>query len=783
MTTIYKPLQITPSLLTQYEPNGNMGVLSQFVFYRTYSRWLENLNRREYWTETSKRAAEYNINLGVSHLEKYNLNSDTLQHIHQKDLDLLYSNMVELKQLTSGRTLWIGGTDVSYDHPMANFNCSAMILDSWEKLTELFYLGMIGAGIGVRILRDDVAKMSPLKYISWILKHKPYNPHPENKRVKGTHVKMCGAEAVLTVGDSKEGWVDALGLLLRLMRGDLGPFGALSVDYNNIRPAGSRIKRFGGRAGGPDPLRQMLNKCHHIFSDQSTPLYDTYPKLCGGRPKPIHILDLINAIAYNIHSGGMRTIAIMALLDQEDEDTINAKANIVNNPMLMHRHMSNNSIFYIDAPSAARIAEHMKMLRFVGEPGFVNAKKAKARYKKFAAVNPCAETLLADRGLCNLMTINVMAFVKDGWLDNEGLIDAMGVAVRSGVRMTLPKLELPEWDKVQQKERLLGVSLTGWQDMVGAVNMSVEHQKLILRMLRDYAHVVAQNYCDALHINKPQLITTLKPEGTSSQLMGGVSNGLHMPHASSYIRRIRLNRHDPLAKTVFDLGWRIHAEYNVNRIQQMGHLFGDINVRDIKHYTYERGHLSVRVAVDTIADIGHTTEYLKARLCGMFGCADNMVSVWATIGGDIVATVATSQFEHVFGNIDKIVIDFPIVATAKKTLQNTSAIEQLEIYKLFLDCYTDHNPSNTVAVRGDEWNGVVDWMQTNWDDIVAVSFIDMDSTVYPLMPFEAVSEIDAQALADSMANFNPELLMQYDRGEDISLSSIDECQTGVCPIK
>ena len=146
-------------------------------------------------------------------------------------------------------------------------------------------------------------------------------------------------------------------------------------------------------------------------------------------------------------------------------------------------------------------------------------------------MNPCGEILLDSKGLCNLTTINVFAFVKeDNTLDLAGLLEAQRLSARAGYRMTLVELELPKWDMVQHRDKLIGCSLTGWQDMVNALSMTVEEQGELLKKLRDESHKAANDYAKELGQNPPLLITTVKPEGTLSQLPT-VSSGVHYSHA------------------------------------------------------------------------------------------------------------------------------------------------------------------------------------------------------------------------------------------------------------
>jgi len=199
-------------------------------------------------------------------------------------------------------------------------------------------------------------------------------------------------------------------------------------------------------------------------------------------------------------------------------------------------------------------------MRYSGEPGWVNQEAGAKRRPNFNGVNPCGEILLDNHGLCNLTTVNVMAFVQpDGTLDRAGLLEAQRLSARAGYRMTCRELEIHEWNAVQQRDKLLGCSLTGWQDMVNATGMEREEEAELLAELRKTAHEAARKYADALGMAEPLLVTTVKPEGTLS-LLPTVSSGVHYSHAPYYVRRVRISAEDPLCKVCEELGYPVFPE-------------------------------------------------------------------------------------------------------------------------------------------------------------------------------------------------------------------------------
>jgi len=245
---------------------------------------------------------------------------------------------------------------------------------------------------------------------------------------------------------------------------------------------------------------------------------------------------------------------------------------------LNHRRMSNNSIAFVEKPKKDLMDLVFKMMRMEGEPGFVNLEEASRRVAKSLGIenpsdeyikelaeelglNPCVEVILFSKNVCNLTTVNVKAFVnKNKTLDLDGLLEAQRYSARIGMRMTLAELELKEWNEIQQRDRLLGVSLTGWKDAIALLGYSQKEEDDLKKTLSEVARKEADSYAKKLRVNPPMFVTAVKPEGTLSQVAGGVSSGLHWSHSPYYNRRVRINANDPLAMVAKELGWEIHAE-------------------------------------------------------------------------------------------------------------------------------------------------------------------------------------------------------------------------------
>lgn len=666
---------------------SHMENLAKLVYYRTYSRWLPEEGRRETWKETCARAVEYNCSL-----------APTSTYEAQR----LFDNMFNLKQFISGRSLWIGGSEASKKTKLANFNCSFVVIDSIKSLCDLFYLLMVGTGVGVRILPSDVKELPCFRQN--VILHHQYNKHStKQKGRENTYVETDGDMRIIHIGDSKEGWVDALKAYL-LCLVELDAPSHIMLDYTEIRVKGATLSNFGGTASGYESIMDMFTKIHRVIQEG---LFSSKP--VNGKLRPIHCLDICNLIGQNVVVGGVRRTAEIAIIDPHDEECVHAKDNI--QPGMEHRYMSNNSIFQEERPSREKIHELFNSIRTSGEPGIINVAEAKRRRADFAGLNPCAEIILPPNAVCNLTTVNMVAFADEqGDVDWDSLEEAFVLSARAGYRMTCVDLELEGWNVAHHRDRLTGCSMTGWQDFIAKMSnntfVRAGGKAGILKWLRNVIHEAGEDIASELKTPVPLLMTALKPEGSLSLVANGVSPGVHWQHSPYFIRRIRVNAHDPLALTAKELGWQIHPE----------------------------------------------------------------------VGQDM--ETATT-----------LVIDFPVHSPSEVTKADIPAVEQLKEYILFQKFYTDMNTSNTITVKPDEWEEVEDFVYNHWDDMLGVTFLELNSTYYPLMPYEECTKEEYEELKSKMKPFDPDLLNAMElssrnMGKEFEiLDDRAECSQGVCPIR
>lgn len=757
----------------QVEENPKpLNELGEFVYMRTYSRWLDGMGRRERWHETVKRSIEYNMSLEYKHVRDQGLQPD--MNRMKSEAKKLFDNIYNARQMPSGRTLWLGNGNqkINEDFVLGNFNCAFLNIEEWSDLGELFYLLMVGTGVGFKSTKKMAKNMPKIRTNVEFL-HDEYKPVKPEERLEKTKVTNLGNGFVkVYIGDSKEGWVQSLDEVFKILTSsEFDDVHSIKLSYNSIRPKGERLKTFGGTASGPEPLQEMFEGIKNVLTNKIDTTLDPIETddKGYGHVRPIHILDIGNLIGNNVVVGGVRRTAEIFLFDSDDYESMFAKYGIngiwteeqlaqhnkvgkmleglgikpvwfddldigKSREGINHRRMSNNSIAFTRKPDSDFMDLVFEMMQLEGEPGFVNLEEASRRIADSLGVenpsqeylddimdqiglNPCVEIILFSKNVCNLTTVNITAFVKeDNTLDLDGLLEAQRLSARIGLRMTLATLELPEWNEVQQRDRLLGTSLTGWKDAIDQLGYTEEQEDELRILMREASRDEADKYAKNLRVNAPMFTTAVKPEGTLSQVMGGVSSGLHWSHSPYYKRRIRINSNDPLALVARDLGWEIHAEVGTN------------------------GFLSEE---DLIKE-----EQLKES------------NTW--------------------------VITFPVESGAKRTKDDITIDEQFDNYFGFQENYTDMNTSNTISVKDGDWKQAQKRVEDGWDNFVGVSFLAHDGGTYTLAPYEAYSKEEYEEAKKKMTPFEPDLLYVYEQSEtSMELDGMEDpdCVGGVCPIR
>jgi len=667
--------------------------MSEFVYLRTYSRWLEDKKRRETWLETCERVVSYSFALysgPKSHEELV------------PEAEKMFDDVFNLRYLPAGRTLWVGGTEIIEHVSEANFNCSFTAIEKIGDIKDLFYLLMVGTGVGFSVEKKYITKLPKFnnKIKLTILDY-------QEKEVKSekTSVVVSDGIARIYIGDSREGWTDGLEEFLLLMTQDISE---IVISLDNVRPKGSRLKRFGGKASGPEPYGQMISKLHEIIT------------ATDGTLKPVDVLDVCNIVAENVVAGGVRRSAELAMVDADEEEAIYAKKDYWLTGKY-HRGMSNNSIAFWKKPTKEYLGTLIESIKESYEPGFINAEAANRRRAWFSGFNPCVEVILANKGFCNLSTVFAPAFVNEkNELDLYGLERAVRGSTRHCLRITNANISLKEWDKVQKRDRLLGVNLTGVEDTFDRCGIVGAKRGYIFNLLKSAANDEAVRYAKEMRVPTPLLVTTIQPGGTLSQLnaSGPCSPGFHKSFAPFIKRTVRISSHDALAKTVLKQGYKVYP--------------------------------------DPMSGIS-SAEFDAMTPDNQKKCL-NTVPTWVVV--------------------------FGIDTGAKMKAADEGAISQLERYKQYLHDYADHNVSSTIQVGDEEWGDVINWIHSNWDDYIGVSFQNKSNDKYDLPPYEAVTEEEYLEIMKNCPAIDHDLLNRIENGHSSADDDLgDGCQTGACPVR
>ena len=396
------------------------------------------------------------------------------------------------------------------------YNCSFLELDSPIAMAELLYVLMNGTGVGYSVERRVVDKWTPV---------------PEDI--------SRDESVIITVKDSKAGWADAVKALLSSLMGGVHP----TWDVSKVRPAGARLKTFGGRASGPGPLEDCMRFiCNTIYNAR------------GRRLRPIEVHDMACVIANSVIVGGVRRSAMISLSDLDDHEMARAKSG---NWWEKHsyRALANNSAVYTEKPEMdVFMEEWLSIYRsYSGERGLFNRQAAQLCSAEIGrdpdhhfGTNPCGEITLRPMEFCNLSEVVVRPDMDAKELNRRVEIAAIIGTVQSKCTH-FPYLR-KAWQRNSQEERLLGVSLTGIQD-----NRSLSFDEDAIHEARKVAQAANKMWADKLGIEESKAVTTVKPSGTVSCLVDSAS-GIHHRYAPYYIRRVRCDKKDPLYQLMVDAG-------------------------------------------------------------------------------------------------------------------------------------------------------------------------------------------------------------------------------------
>jgi len=612
-----------------------------FIHVSRYSRWLDDKNRRETWVETVDRYMDFMKGYLV---KNFDYNEDDIKFAQVRDAVLNH------KVMPSMRALMTAGSALERDS-IAAYNCSFIAVDSLRAFDEAMYVLMNGTGVGFSVEQKYVNNLPVIAE------------------------ELYPTDTTIVVADSKLGWAKAFKELISLLVTGQIP----KWDMTEVRPAGARLKTFGGRASGPEPLNDLFKFTVEQFINAK-----------GRRLKSIEAHDLMCKVGEVVVVGGVRRSALISLSNLDDFEMAKAKSGQWWETE-GQRALANNSAVYNSKPNTAQFLREWRNLyeSKSGERGIYNMDSVRKHIDKFGrrdsskvmGTNPCGEILLRPNQFCNLTEV-----VIDANDTKETLAEKIRIASILGTwqsTLTNFKYIRKSWKDNCEEERLLGVSLTG---IFGNTLTGTVHDGLsdMLDSLREVAVGVNVDEAEILGINPSVSVTTVKPSGTVSQLVG-VSSGIHPWYSKYYIRTVRADNKDPLTEFLKDFG------------------------------------------------IPHEPDVMKPD--------------------------ATTVFS------------FPIKAPEDAVVtEDLSAIDHLEVWKVYREHWTEHNPSVTINVKEDEWIDVAAWVYKNFDYIGGVSFLPASEHTYKQAPYQEITKEEYDLAVKSMPNNIP--------WESLPLYELEDTTTG-----
>ena len=627
--------------LTNYLPSD----YQTFIATSRYARWLDEEGRRETWGETVGRFIDNIVRpSGVS----------------DKDINDIQEAILNLQVMPSMRALMTAGPAAARDNTCV-YNCSYLPVDHPRAFDEAMFILLCGTGVGFSVERQAITKL------------------PE------VPADIRDSDDLIVVQDSKEGWAKALRKVISgLYTGDVPKW-----DLSKIRAAGERLKTFGGRASGPEPLNDLFKFVVAKFKGAA-----------GRKLNSVECHDIMCKIGEVVVVGGVRRSAMISLSNLSDDRMRHAKSGQWWENEAQ-RALANNSVAYTDKPDMETfMREWLSLVESKsGERGIfsrIAADKHVARNGRRTTgmewgTNPCSEIILRPYQFCNLTEVVIRPTDTEKTLTNKVRLATILGTIQS-TYTDMPYLR-PVWRKNTEDERLLGVSLTGIMDNEITNNPSTK----LLNKLRDSAVQTNRDYAEQLGINPSAAITCVKPSGTVSQLVDSAS-GIHARHSEYYIRTVRGDNKDPLTQFLTDSG-------------------------------------------------------IPAEPC-------------------VMKPDSTTVFS------------FPVKSPAGAVTRNDmTAIEQLELWKVYALEWCEHKPSVTITVRDEEWLKVGAWVYDNFDICSGVSFLPHSDHSYAQAPYQDCDEDTyKEALGKMPERIDWIGLSEYEKEDNTAGSQTMACSGDSCEV-
>jgi ribonucleoside-triphosphate reductase len=486
-------------------------IYETFIAKSRYARYIDNEKRRENWGETVSRYFDF-VSKHLEEEQNYTMSADL-----RKELQDAITNF---EVMPSMRALMTAGKALGRDNT-AGYNCSYLPVDDVKSFDEAMFILLNGTGVGFSVERQYIIKLPDV---------------PD---------RIYDSESVIVVSDSKEGWSKALRQVIAMLYSGEAP----RWDVSKVRPAGARLKVFGGRASGPEPLVDLFKFLIRLFKNAQ-----------GRKLNSIECHDIMCKIGEVVVVGGVRRSAMISLSNLSDDRMRHAKSGAWWEGQ-GHRALANNSACYTERPDVGIFMKEWQSLyeSKSGERGIFNREAAKnivrqngRRNPDFEfGTNPCSEIILRPYQFCNLTEIIVRATDTMEDIHRKARIASILGTIQSTLTH-FPYLR-KIWRDNTEQERLLGVSMTGVLDNALLNNADDPLLEGRLQSIKQVAIDINAEFAEMFGIPASAAITCNKPSGTVSQLTDTAS-GIHARHSAYYFRRVRNDIKDPLTRAMIDAG-------------------------------------------------------------------------------------------------------------------------------------------------------------------------------------------------------------------------------------
>ncbi len=494
---------------------------SKAVIRRTYNRPTDG--GMETWHDTCARATTLHHSNLWAHVGT--VNPDELKE--------LMALQLSRKASLAGRTLWLGGTELSKKRQCSQFNCSFNASTTVYDVVDSFWLLLNGCGNGFKPQSGTLRGFNhPIQNVTIV----GGNNDPAFRGREGNAETVKDGVWTIGIGDSAEAWAKSIGKLLAPPDSRINE---LVLDFSEIRGAGERLSGYGWICNGWSPLRTAFQNIIGVLNTKSGDLLDE-----------IDILDVHNHLGTVLSSRRSAEIAMMDYGAPRWREFADAKQHCYEEGF-KHRQQSNNSLIFWHKPSKKDLRQLMQDIWDNGgsEPGFVNGEAARRKAPWFVGFNPCAEILLPNRGFCNLVEVCLPAFGRN----IAELERAIHIISRANYRQTCVNLDdgilSKEWHQTNESLRLCGVGLTGIQQASSITDYQIKR-------LRNAAVMGAYSMADELGLPRPKLVTTIKPSGTLSKIMD-CTEGVHKPLGKYIFNWINFSKHDPMVQILESSGYKV----------------------------------------------------------------------------------------------------------------------------------------------------------------------------------------------------------------------------------